>query len=93
MSTQPPYRTRFYKDRANGKFLGVCSGIADYAGIDVTLIRIMFVASLLMSGGITLPLYIATRSRMRAIDRRLADVEYYVTTENRSLAREIEQLR
>jgi phage shock protein C len=129
MSTQPPYRTRFYKDRRNGKFLGVCAGIADYAGIDVTLVRIMFVASLLMSGGITLPLYFATaiiaddkprelvevdvdekkfwqgvraspsgsareiRSRMREIDRRLADVEYYVTTENRSLAREIEELR
>ena len=33
------------------------------------------------------------RSRFRDIDRRLADVESYVTTENRSLAREIEQLR
>ena len=33
------------------------------------------------------------RSRMRDIDRRLADIESYVTTENRSLAREIEQLR
>ena len=33
------------------------------------------------------------RSRMRDIDRRLADIEYYVTTENRSLADEIERLR
>ena len=33
------------------------------------------------------------RGRMREIDRRLADIEKYVTTENRSLAREIEQLR
>ena len=33
------------------------------------------------------------RSRMRDIDRRLADIEYYVTTENRSLSDEIEQLR
>ena len=33
------------------------------------------------------------RSRMRDIDRRIADIESYVTTENRSLAREIEQLR
>ena len=33
------------------------------------------------------------RSRMKDIDRRLADIESYVTTENRSLAREIEQLR
>ena len=32
-------------------------------------------------------------SRMKDIDRRLADIESYVTTENRSLAREIEQLR
>jgi phage shock protein C len=33
------------------------------------------------------------RSTMRDIDRRLADIEYFVTTENRSLAQEIEQLR
>jgi phage shock protein C len=33
------------------------------------------------------------RSRMRDIDRRLADIESYVTSENRSLASEIEQLR
>ncbi len=33
------------------------------------------------------------RSRLRDIDRRIADIESYVTTENRSLAREIEQLR
>ena len=33
------------------------------------------------------------RSRFKDIDRRLADIETYVTTENRSLAREIEQLR
>jgi phage shock protein C len=33
------------------------------------------------------------RSRFRDLDRRLADIESYVTTENRTLAREIEQLR
>jgi phage shock protein C len=33
------------------------------------------------------------RGRLKDIDRRLADIESYVTTENRSLAREIEQLR
>ena len=31
------------------------------------------------------------RSRFKDIDRRLADIESYVTTENRSLAREIER--
>ena len=30
-------RTRFYRDKANGKLMGVCAGIADYTGFDVTL--------------------------------------------------------
>ena len=33
-------RTKFYLDKANGKWLGVCAGIADYTGIDVTWIRV-----------------------------------------------------
>ena len=33
------------------------------------------------------------RGRFKDIDRRLADIESYVTTENRSLAAEIDQLR
>ncbi len=37
--------TKFYLDKRNGKIMGVCSGIADYTGIDVTLIRIGFAAS------------------------------------------------
>ena len=129
MSTQPPSRTRFYRDKRHGKFLGVCSGLADYTGFDVTLIRILVVAAVIMGSGAPLLLYILTammtqdkpreleledleerqfwqgvrasprrsanaiRSRLRDIDRRLADIESYVTTENRSLAREIDQLR
>ena len=129
MSTQPPSRTKFYLDKRHKKFMGVCSGIADYTGFDVTLVRIMLVAAFLMSSGAMLPLYFITgwiaddkprelavesqedqkfwqgvrasparsardiRSRMRDIDRRIADIESYVTTENRSLAKEIERLR
>ena len=129
MTTQPPSRTRFYLDKRHGKFMGVCSGIADYTGLDVTLVRIMFVSAMFMSGGGVLPLYFVAgfmaddkprelavgdkeeqrfwqgvrasptrtardiRGRLREIDRRRADIERYVTTENRSLAREIEQLR
>lgn len=33
-------RTRFYRDRMNGKFLGVCAGIADYTGVDVLWVRL-----------------------------------------------------
>ena len=33
-------RTRFYLDKATGKWLGVCSGLADYTGIDVLWLRL-----------------------------------------------------
>lgn len=33
-------RTKFYRDKQAGKWLGVCSGIADYTGVDVTIVRV-----------------------------------------------------
>jgi phage shock protein C len=36
-------RTKFYLDKQHAKFLGVCSGIADYTGIDALWVRIGFV--------------------------------------------------
>ena len=57
MSTQPPSRTKFYLDKKHGKVMGVCAGIADYTGFDVTLVRIMMVAAILMGGGALIPVY------------------------------------
>ena len=127
-SGQPASRTRFYRDTRNGKVLGICAGIADYTGFDVSLVRVCFLAAVFMSGGGILPFYLIAglispkkphalevndredqqfwqgvrasparaardiRSRFKDIDRRLADIESYVTTENRSLAREIDAL-
>ena len=129
LSEQPASRTRFYRDKRNGKVMGVCAGIADYTGFDVSLVRICMIAALFLSSGSIIPIYFIAgwvaptkpreleysdreqtrfwqgvrasparsardiRSRFRELDRRLADIESYVTTENRSLAREIEQLR
>lgn len=127
--SQPASRTKFYLDKRHGKVMGVCSGIANYTGMDVSLVRIMVVGAVFMSGGSILPLYFIAgfiaddeprelalenkedrefwqgvrqsptrtardiRGRLRDIDRRLADIESYITTENRSLAREIDDLR
>jgi phage shock protein C len=54
-------RTKFYRDKANGKFMGVCAGIADYIGIDVLWIRLAFVVLTLsgIGGGPTVILYFA----------------------------------
>lgn len=43
-------RTKFYLDKRNRKWLGVCSGLADYTGIDVTLVRVGTVLLTLIGG-------------------------------------------
>jgi phage shock protein C len=54
-------RTRFYRDRLNGKFLGVCAGIADYTGVDVMWVRLGTVLlSLIGMAGIIIPGYFLT---------------------------------
>ena len=45
-----PRKTKFYRDKQNGKFMGVCAGIADYTGVDVLWIRISAVLLTLMGG-------------------------------------------
>ena len=124
-----PRRTKFYRDKLKGKWMGVCAGIADYTGIDVTLVRIGFAVAVIMGSGAPLLVYVAAgfiapvkprelsydtpadqkfwqgvrasprrtvrdvRSQFRDIDRRLADVETYVTSSNHQLSREIDSLR
>ena len=41
-------RTKFYRDKINGKIMGVCAGIADYTGVDVLWVRLGAVALTLM---------------------------------------------
>ena len=48
---------RLTKDRRNRKISGVAAGIAAYTGLDVTLVRIAFVALGIFSQGIAIPLY------------------------------------
>ena len=127
-----PRRTRFYLDKHNGKFLGVCAGIADYTGMDVLLVRVGFLLVNFATGffgGFGLLAYFLVawfadskpreldyedredrkfwqkvrarpgasirdvRASFRDIDRRLADVETHITSQNRRLADEIEALR
>ena len=50
--------TKFYRDKRNGKWLGVCAGIADYTGLDVTLIRIGLVVLTVLGQGMTVIAYL-----------------------------------
>lgn len=122
-------RTKFYVDKQNKKWLGVCAGIADYTGVDVLWVRIGMVLITLMGGfpwtviGYVLAAWFASpkpyglyenedekkfwqnvrssparstrdvRSKLRDIDRRLADIELFYTSRNSRLADEIDSLR
>ena len=50
-------RTKFYRDKFNGKVMGICAGIADYTGVDVTLIRIGMVVMTFITSGTMIPIY------------------------------------
>lgn len=50
-------RTRFYRDKQNAKWMGVCAGIADYTGVNSIWVRLGFIGSIFMTGGMTLPIY------------------------------------
>ncbi|TPG13792.1 envelope stress response membrane protein PspC [Sphingomonas koreensis] len=52
-------RTQFYLDKQNAKWKGVCAGIADYTGLDVTLVRVGMVLLTWVTSGVMLLGYIA----------------------------------
>jgi phage shock protein C len=122
-------RSDFYLDKRNARFMGVCSGIADYFGWQVTWVRVGAVVLTLSGVGFLPIVYLAiawiadakpamlyaetpeesefwkqvrvapkrtirdVRSSFRDVDRRLRDVEAYMTSSNTQLANEIDQLR
>ena len=50
-------RTTLYRDKANAKLLGVCSGIADYTGVDAFWVRLGFLLLTPMLGGMNFVCY------------------------------------
>lgn len=51
-------RTRFYRDKHNGKLLGVCAGIADYSGVNVLWVRLAAILLVLMGFALLVPAYV-----------------------------------
>jgi phage shock protein C len=52
-------RTRFYLDKRNKRFMGVCAGIADYFGWEPTWVRIGAVAAVVLGVGFLPIIYLA----------------------------------
>lgn len=50
-------RTTLYRDKQNAKLMGVCSGIADYTGVNALWVRLAFIMLIIMTSGAILPFY------------------------------------
>ncbi|MDK2769220.1 MAG: envelope stress response membrane protein PspC [Sphingomonas sp.] len=121
-------RTQLYRDKVNGKWLGICEGLGEYTGVDPLWIRLGFLVLTFATFPLMLFVYIGlamvvsqkpmglyetkedakfwqgvranprrstqeVRSKLRDIDRRMADIETFYTSRNTQLADEIERLR
>ncbi len=51
---------RFILNRQQGKVMGIASGLADWTGIDVLIIRLALVLGTLLTGPVVILLYILT---------------------------------
>lgn len=51
------FSKRFYRDKFNAKFMGVCAGLADYFEIDALWIRLAFIVLLFVTGFVIAPIY------------------------------------
>jgi phage shock protein PspC (stress-responsive transcriptional regulator) len=49
----------FRLDKGNGKFLGVCAGLARYLGVDPTIVRLVFAIGTLVGFGSFILIYVA----------------------------------
>lgn len=77
-------KKKLYRDTDNETWGGVCAGLSAYSGVDVTLIRILFVFTLLIYG-ITLFIYIVlwlVIPKTRSIIDKMRMYGYAPTAEN-----------
>ncbi|TIX51450.1 envelope stress response membrane protein PspC [Alteraurantiacibacter aquimixticola] len=50
-------RTSLYRDKQNAKLMGVCSGIADYTGVNALWVRLGALMMIGLTAGWIIPLY------------------------------------
>ena len=51
---------RFLINRGDAKVMGVAAGLADFTGVDPTIIRLAFIAATLITGPVMVLFYILT---------------------------------
>ena len=97
-------RTKFYLDKQNAKWLGVCSGLADYTGIEAIWLRVGMIILTFMTFPMSLIAYVLIAwmapTRPRGLYESPEDAKFWQgvrsnprrsTTEVRSKFRDIDR--
>jgi phage shock protein PspC (stress-responsive transcriptional regulator) len=72
---------------------GVCAGIADYLGVDVTLVRFLFVLSIFFSASLTLWIYLALWFLLPASsDLPIPEVSWHLARELRRMEKRVRKM-
>ena len=50
--------SRLFKDKKNGMFFGVCAGLSETTGIDVTILRLLTVVGAIFTGSLIFWIYL-----------------------------------
>ena len=78
-------KKKFYRVQVNKILCGVCTGVAEYFDIDVTIVRILWAMAVLLGGsGILLYIVIALIAPMKPIDYYPEDPNSLNNTSNHS---------
>lgn len=88
-------KVRLSVDEANGKFLGVCAGIADFVGIEVWMVRAAYIVSLFFAGWFMIPAYFIAWLFMdeESSGNEKAKTETLTAKSKGRIARQIEHFR
>jgi len=54
-----PVKSKLKLDKANGKLMGVCSGLANWSGVDANILRLIFVLATVFGFGSAILIYLA----------------------------------
>ncbi len=54
-----PVKNKLKLDKTNGKLMGVCSGLANWSGMDANILRIIFVLATIFGFGSAIIIYLA----------------------------------
>jgi phage shock protein PspC (stress-responsive transcriptional regulator) len=86
-------RPKLQRNRQRRRLAGVCAGIADYLGVDVTLVRFLFVLSVFFSFSLTMWIYLALWALLPAgTETPMPDVSWRLYRELRRIEKLVRKI-